>query len=376
MNPRLALRGMVCLLLLASACHEVAGSVPPPSGVIAASSATPPLPAPLPPTVAPTPSISCFRLEDTGVEISAGIGTSFAWSHNGQWLAVTDGVPFYHVAIWVLPVGRWKDARQVLKMTSEDDIVLPGLAWSPDDTQLGFTLAKELYPGPGMTDVHMAQLDWRRGIVSRLSSEPAQLMDWSSQNRLLVIKDTSEYTGLWMLDLSSGRWTLLNEPLALRGNYRFPHWTSDEQVIIGYAVEKEPDRVNERNEVYVLDGKSNSWKRLPVQFITAGEGIPVLSPDGRRIAWIERYFRGWQSDWRIMLYDLPTGTTTELVSSASNRTFPWYALAWAPDSQRLAFVGHLRSPDYYEPNTVWILTLDQPCSDPDVLGAAPSPVAR
>jgi len=59
---------------------------------------------------------------------------------------------------------------------------------------------------------------------------------------------------------------------------------------------------------------------------------PVLSPDGRRIAWWEERGRSDPSAWELHVLRLADGHETTLLPDVTDR---WPALSWFPDSRRL-----------------------------------------
>ncbi len=300
------------------------------------------------PSPTPTSPAAPFWLENTNVRMNSGRG-NIAWSHNGEWLAYTHGY-----SVWVVRVDQWYDSRNIFPDLGSEWTVDDFIAWSPDDSMIGVTLERAV--GQFGSEGFMAQVDWRRRSLSFLAPEQALLVDWNARDQILVNRDFD----FWTFDRSTLAWKRLTitEPA---GNYilKLPHWGPDGSLLLAGSEDME---VLTEYSLFVLDLEANRTEVLPVQAIGdfTWPPYPVASPDGRWIAWIERPTTDL---WRIMLYDRQSRETAEVANTDSNGTFFWSALAWAPDSKRLAFSAEHFSGGY-EYNVLWLAHINLPSGIP------------
>jgi hypothetical protein len=275
-------------------------------------------------------------------------GSNIAWSNSGDLLAY-----IHLLSIWIVPDGRWSEASEVYTRHAVFDsskYTLYGfdLAWSPDDTALGFTLfgyvENELLHGT-LSRPRLTRLDWREGTASFISEEEAQFTDWSTDNLLLTRRDG----GCWVLDVSSGEWwslSLIDRDGTFAG---YPHWSHDGAVIFATF----PDWRAENGTISIVDWRAGT--RETISTVTGAvrmasnmgaPSTPLSSPDGRWIAWIEAEHTEEEYIWRIMLYDRERSEVSEIANNMEYDSSEWEALTWSPDSRKLAFRASRGEEDY------------------------------
>ena len=97
--------------------------------------------------------------------------------------------------------------------------------------------------------------------------------------------------------------------------------------------------------VWIQDRSTGQSRRISTS--DAQERTPAFSPDGRRLAYVER-FQDQSSSLRLL--DLETGTSTVLTRSPVALGSP----TWSPDSRRIAFVEKLVSRPADESTLRWL----------------------
>ncbi|HEY8560964.1 MAG TPA: PDZ domain-containing protein [Pyrinomonadaceae bacterium] len=85
-----------------------------------------------------------------------------------------------------------------------------------------------------------------------------------------------------------------------------------------------------RGEVLIFDAKTGEYKNL-TNTSGAAERYPVISPDGKRVA----YFSDESGEYQLHLRSLDTGAV-EKIAIEPKPSFYWN-LAWSPDSRKLVF---------------------------------------
>ena len=287
-------------------------------------------------------------IENTYLNIYPAPG-NIAWSNNGNFLAYTHGF-----SIWIVPVGRWSETSKVYTAGPSSPYILSSrfLAWSPNDRAVGFTLFEPV--DDWQAEPRMAQLNWREQTISFISEENVELIDWSTDNFIL----TRRSDGVWILDASPQIWQPLVNPLTGETTSGFPHWSSDGMIVLGSF----SDWRLTNGTISTIDRQSSRWETISmdtemVQMVSnsAFPSIPVPSPDGRWIAWIEAKLTSDDYIWRIMLYDRECSKITQVANNWEYDSSQGQALAWSPDSRRLAF-----SAWHEEEYTIWILHLNPP----------------
>lgn len=279
------------------------------------------------------------RIEKTGLRANPDLG-NVAWSHDSNMLAYVEGF-----GIWVAPVGKWADTALVHHPLISSAIIHPPasrfLAWSPDDSAIGYTLFQ--------TDFRTQMAQWsRQDQVDTLLTEDAELIDWSMDNEILALRDD----GAWVWNLSSQVWQRV--PSLMHADCVFPRWLTDEEIVIALPSSCQWETAT----ISLFNLGSGQWEVTtvddqPIQ-LTCNEKfpcIPTSSLDGRWIAWIETEQRADVSIWRILLYDREQSQVTEVANSQEYGGSSWRALAWSPSFEQMAFL--VQEEEY----TIWILHL-------------------
>lgn len=303
------------------------------------------------PPVSGEPSKVITELQDTGLHISCGEG-NLAWSHNGEYLAYTSGY-----SIWVVPIGKWAEKVEVyttgVDRTETNPYILltDFLAWSPDDTRLGFTVTEPLDAWHGKK--LMAQVAWPSGIFELIAEEEATLLDWSDDNRILAYRDE----GYWIYDIEQRTWQPVDEDGG--GNITaFAQWLSDGNILYAASADW---RWESGGSIFIY---KESWgfevlktvNDRPLHLFCSDTFpcFPVASRDGHWIAWTEFENSADVHTQRIMLYNRLNAEVIELVDSRDYNLWEVQKLSWSPDALWLIFSAKQATSDLC---TIWMLDL-------------------
>jgi Tol biopolymer transport system component len=241
----------------------------------------------------------------------------------------------------VVPVGRWDKARQVHYFGPGD---YPGgetvflsyyanITWSPDDTQIGFTMERGI---TGTTRMQtgltlLAAVDIRSGVVATLTDERAELMDWSWDNHMAVYRKDQK-RGLY--DIATGTWTEL--PTVVQNAVALRFWGARRALLAtlgdGTAALVDLDTLGVTELPHIRNALTLESGADSVQAM-------IGSPDGRYIAWLT--LKDYEQEmvdhpYVIMVYDTVTAEQKVLLETKIG-VESWSSLAWSPDGTRLAF---------------------------------------
>ncbi len=175
---------------------------------------------------------------------------------------------------------------------------------------------------------------WEKGAVRRLTNDRVSRQPaWSPDGkRIAHVKIDVSSSELWVMDAdgSNSRQLTQNYNQALtRNNWAFrPAWWPDGSRLLYLSEEAS-------NDLMVwqigLDGKN----RRPFLTVPDGDGgldMPSVSPGGRRLALIS--YRGPGLRSQVWTYDLPSGPLRQLTEAAEGAYDP----VWSPDGTRIAYV--------------------------------------
>ena len=150
-------------------------------------------------------------------------------------------------------------------------------AWSPDGSQLAFTLERD-----GNVDIYITNLDGSG--VTRLTSNDAEDHGpaWSPDGSMIAFNSTrSGSDQIWRRNVDSGSWgynlTQLTEDTPHKRVNNFIAWSPD-----GRWIAFEADRDRDDPEIYLANAVDGSNQQR-LTFTRALDEVPSWSPDGRRI---------------------------------------------------------------------------------------------
>ena len=227
--------------------------------------------------------------------------TNPLWSPDGEWLAYISSAAGGSVLV------TGPDGERILHEGSypSSSYYTDGMAWSPDSSLLALALV--------LGGIKIVDLD---GVTVReiVAVEPRHVA-WSPAGDLLAFTSGRE---LRVADVSTGETRVVQ---AMDSNVRFPMWLNDGQSILFLGFTETGN-----TDVFAvpLDGSG-------LRNITATsdlfEDVPVLSPDGSRIAMV---VEDASERWVVVM----NTDGSERVRTVQDMT-SMGALAWRPDGTEL-----------------------------------------
>lgn len=248
------------------------------------------------------------------------------WSHNGQQLAYK-----YDIGIWVVDTKDWQEPRLIYdgKQSREDfglhfDI-LQNIAWSPDDSMLAFTLYELTDLGNAVGPVS-AIYDFQTDSVHLISGAyTGVITEWNDQGILVCHID----------EIGCGIINIDGEILYPLGVLIMPRFLDESHIMY-----------NQDGNIVIFNFLENSTQTLigtgitpPLSRLDFGS-VPVVSPDGRWIVWLDRIppsnsaSRGIE---RMFVYDIKNNSTQEILNSQEFQYPGWSLPSWSPSSSELVF---------------------------------------
>lgn len=257
-------------------------------------------------------------------------------------------------------------------------------AWSPDGRRVALSVLDTIYT---MAPDGRQATPLVAGAPAGVEREPA----WSPDGtRIAFAADRGTGFDLFVADVREGATTPVT---ALPGDERWPSWTPDGRLVFAHRRPRgerpgaDPGAQWDLSIVAPIDG-SKAWQAPQALTATSDhETFPRVSPDGALVAYVSD--RTAEDDVDVWVLPLPVASApvvtlgasagaagrngaapprpTRVVRAAGRESH----LAWAPDSQRLAFHGVRGGV-----GAVWVATVDLPQTE----GAAaprsrPKPVA-
>jgi serine/threonine-protein kinase len=187
--------------------------------------------------------------------------------------------------------------------------------FSPDGRWLAY-LSTRTNAGPG---VHLSLQSLEDGGVRQWPLPLGQFrqLSWSPDSSLIAGQASTPEPGVYVIDVATGRFVRIVEAGS------FPQLTADRDVVFfrrpsdSQPMEYIERHLSSRTERVVLRG---------------GHMIdPTLSPDGKRVAMIERD----GDNWILRVADVDKGIVRDIYRSANERWRPF--LRWVPDGRALLF---------------------------------------
>jgi Tol biopolymer transport system component len=233
-----------------------------------------------------------FRYGVIGVRLSEGIGEYAAWSPDGTWIAEPARVG---LRLRNVTSGEIRQVRAPA-FQAQSFTVPPGpLAWSPDGRTIRYATSP---PIPNSSNNYASQLIEVQvdgsGIRQKTLGVRALSTDWAPQG--------------WPLAFATGP----------------------------YALDFEKGPIGPKPSLFVVDEFGAEPRRIALIPHPKGEEAiaePVLSPDGKRIA-----FQRWGRRFSVSIWTVGTdGSDPEPLVPALVAAF---TVEWAPDGRLLALGAH------------------------------------
>jgi serine/threonine-protein kinase len=268
-------------------------------------------------------SFNLGRLEALGARIAVldgvsmfGQGANFSVSQTGSLIYATASAAAGDTLVWVDREGR---AEPLSAPTGRYGT--PRL--SPNGRRIAFTVHPE---GRGDLDIWIHDLE--RGVSTRLTTEPGMWPVWTPDGtRVTFASDRSgTYNVYWK------RWdgTGVAEALLRGDNARFPlSWSPDGRTLAFYELNPELDPSTGR-DIWVLRLGEDSLPGSPSPIVAtrSGEWAPMLSPNGRWLAYLS------DESGRIQVYVRPyPGPGPVVQISVDGGSEP----VWAPEGRELFY---------------------------------------
>lgn len=233
---------------------------------------------------------------------------------DGRTLALYSRIPGqFGLAGLNLAAGLGPDARSVRYSEAPEDARDAPPTWSPTGDRLAYASTSF---GDGRSRIYVVGADGSQASVSLgLGKDPS----WHPFQDLLVINGTDEagnQPGLWLVRVDGqGRSRLTDN-----GNDQRPMWSSDGQSVVFMSSGRDGNW-----EVYRVDVATGLVARLTVH--QAQDGLPVISPDGRTVAFVSDR-DGYWALWYVPL----VGGETQRMGNISGQPVSWleHALQWLP----------------------------------------------
>jgi hypothetical protein len=258
------------------------------------------------------------------------------WSPNGSSLAMVTqlwgGSGEAHLLVW----SDGEDPTFTRPWIADE---LPGIAWSPDGSQMAVAADRAL-------TILAADGSRPRVLACDPCRSPTEVT-WSPDGALLAIRTPGGAIGaseLYVVEPDGGGVRRLDVGLE---RLDLGAWLDDETLLV---FDYELDRLL---EVPVDDPAAFA---VHDSFRPVGGAAYVLSPDLTHAAYVANAQR---SDEQLVAVDLVTGTATTLVRSASlDAGLPIGDVAWSPDGRSLAFTVVSSAPDGPVATGIWAIGID------------------
>jgi gamma-glutamyltranspeptidase len=224
-------------------------------------------------------------------------------------------------------------------------------AWSPDGRRLAFSYLDRIW---------IASPDGRNGKALRPHGDEAERDPaWSPDGRSLVVA-ANRGEGFNLVIISSSG-SGARQLTTLRGDERWPSWTSTGQVVFSH-------RERSRWRLHTVPARGGEPRPLFDDTASDDEGQGSVSPDGSRVAYVsDRESEDGDSDlWIAELKPGPADRVARrrVVRARGLEGFP----SWAPDGTRIAYFAVRDGV-----GAVWVVGADDPTPPND---AAPGPRVR
>jgi dipeptidyl aminopeptidase/acylaminoacyl peptidase len=248
-------------------------------------------------------------------------GSGARWSPTGDRIAYTATGEPKGSQVFV----RWMDAEGATSQITRVDLSPSDIAWSPDGSQLSFTmLLEERNSWPIKLPKAPAGAKWTEAprIVERLNYRRDRTGFTDSGFRHIFVVPA---IGGTPRQLTSGN-----------HDHTGNEWTPDGRTILFSGLRNDRDEYQWReSEIYSVDVATGAIKALTTR--KGPDGNPTVSPDGKRVAYTGYdWSRDTWTDSKIYMMNID-GSGSRLVSGTWDRSPA--GLRWATDGSGLYFTA-------------------------------------
>jgi TolB protein len=165
------------------------------------------------------------------------------------------------------------------------------------------------------------------GTPSKVTRQPLEATDVALSpdgQWAVLVSHVAAQPDLYLVDLRTGASRKLTDDKALEAT---PSWTPDSKQLVFQSYR------DSRPRLYVLDIATGAVRRLTDGAAAGEEAYPVVSPDGKRVAYVLNISR---RQAQIRSADLSTGATVALGREPAEGNEG--QIAWSPKGDRIAYV--------------------------------------
>ena len=263
------------------------------------------------------------------------------WSRDGKrlaFLSTREGAPQIFVAD-----AEGNGVRQVTNVPGG----IADFVWSPTGTHLAVTT--EVEPDcPDLTCVATRMAAEEKSPVKAVVADRLLFRHWDTFKRgkrshLFVIDVEGKEPPR---DLTPGDFDV--PPFSLGDPTAYDFSPDGREIAFARNTEKD-EATSTNNDIFVVQITGGEAKRLSAGN-PGSDTTPRYSPDGQWLAWRSQARNGYEADrFRLMLYHRGTGALREATAGFDRWVGEYH---WAPDSQRILFIGEDRGRD-----PVWSLPI-------------------
>ena len=229
-------------------------------------------------------------------ELTAGAAPQLVVSNASQPNLSADGrrLAVRSVRSDLLGIGAWElAAKQMAGLTSHPEDTLP--SWSPNGDAVVFASTRH------------GDRRWRVYAQPTVPNQPVREIafgldpDWHAFADLIAYKGcdgSGESCGIWTMDSLGGQQT----PVTNNKSDSRPVWSPTGQAIVFMSEERDGNW-----EIYGVDASGSLVTRLTNN--PANDGLPVVSPDGRQVAFVSN--RG--GEWGVWVVPLVGGSPERIL---------------------------------------------------------------